>query len=131
MIFDPFRKKYLQLTPEEYVRQNFARYLNEEKSYPVSLMMTEHALKLHEQKRRCDIIIFNRMGNPTGIVECKAPGIKITGKVFDQVAQYNIVFKVAYLFVTNGLAHYCCKIDFMNSGISFLNEIPDFNDLDL
>ncbi|HKK62268.1 MAG TPA: type I restriction enzyme HsdR N-terminal domain-containing protein [Bacteroidales bacterium] len=129
MIFDPYRKKYLQLTPEEDVRQHFAMYLTKEKGYPVSLMMTEHALKLNEQTRRSDIVIFNRKGEPAGLVECKAPHIKISQKVFDQVSRYNLIFRVKYLFVTNGLAHYCCKVDFEKAEIAFLTAIPHYNEL--
>lgn len=128
-IFDPFRAKYLILTPEENVRQHFARYLIEELDYPASLMMSEHALSLNKMKKRCDLIVFNTSGEAVVLVECKAPEVKIGQSVFDQVARYNQVFKVSYLMVTNGLKHYCCKIDFSSGDIEFLKKMPHFGEL--
>lgn len=128
-IFDPFRSKYLILTPEENVRQHFARYLIEEKGYPATLMMSEHSLSLNKMNKRCDLIVFNRSGAPAVLVECKAPEVKIDQSVFDQVARYNLVFKVSYLMVSNGLKHYCCKINFSNGSIEFLKEIPGYEDV--
>ncbi|MCF8224511.1 MAG: type I restriction enzyme HsdR N-terminal domain-containing protein [Bacteroidales bacterium] len=130
MIFDPFRKKYLLLTPEENVRQHFARYLIEEKDFPSTLMTTEYGLELNRMHKRCDIIVFNRSLKPAALVECKAPGIKITNDVFDQVARYNLVFHVKYLFVTNGMQHYSCKVNFATGKVDFLSSIPLFKDLD-
>lgn len=128
-IFDPFRSKYLVLTPEENVRQHFARYLIEELLYPASLMMSEHSLSLNKMNKRCDLIVFHRSGLPLVLVECKAPEVKITQAVFDQVARYNQVFKVSYLIVSNGLKHYCCKIDFASGGIEFLKAMPSYEEL--
>lgn len=128
-IFDPFRSKYLVLTPEENVRQHFARYLIEELSYPATLMMSEHSLTLNKMNKRCDLIVFDRSGNPLVLVECKAPEVKISQSVFDQVARYNQVFKVSYLMVSNGLKHYCCKIDFISEKIDFLNAMPSYEEL--
>lgn len=128
-IFDPFRVKYLILTPEENVRQHFARYLIEELDYPASLMMSEHALSLNKMKKRCDLIVFNTSGEAVVLVECKAPEVKIDQSVFDQVARYNQVFKVSYLMVTNGLKHYCCKVDFSSRDIEFLKKMPHFGEL--
>ncbi len=129
MIFDPFRSKYLVLTPEEYVRQHFARYLVLEKNFPASLMMTEYSLTLNKMSKRCDIIVFNTSRTPVALVECKSPEINITQKVFDQVARYNLVFKVRYLLVSNGMKHYCCRVDFDSGKIEFLSEIPLFQSL--
>ena len=129
MVFDPFRSKYVVLTPEELVRQYFARFLVEERSFPGSLMVTEYALKLNRMAKRCDILVFNRNRLPVALVECKAPEIKITQEVFDQVARYNVVFRVRYLMVTNGMNHYCCKIDFQTGNIEFLADIPFYPDL--
>lgn len=129
MIFDPFRAKYLLLTPEENVRQHFARFLIEKKKFPASLMMTEYALSLNKMTKRCDIIIFNRNREAVALVECKSPDVKISQEVFDQVARYNIVFKVRYLMVSNGLKHFCCKIDFNTNKVEFLSEIPEFNSI--
>ena len=128
-IFDTFRSKYLVLTPEENVRQHFARYLIDELSYPASLMMSEHSLTLNKMNKRCDLIVFHRSGDPLVLVECKAPEVKISQAVFDQVARYNQVFKVSYLMVSNGLKHYCCKIDFSTGKIDFLKAMPSYKDL--
>lgn len=127
MVFDPFRSKYLVLTPEENVRQHFAQYLILEKAFPGSLMMTEYSLSLNSMKKRCDIIVFNTSRQPVVLVECKSPDIKITQDVFDQVARYNVVFKVKYLIVSNGLKHYCCRINFDSGIIDFLSEIPEYS----
>jgi hypothetical protein len=129
MVFDIFRQKYLVLTPEEHVRQHFARYLIEERSYPASLMMTEYSLRLNRMSKRCDIIVFNRKREAVVLVECKSPDVKISQAVFDQVARYNIAFSVAYLMVTNGLKHYCCKVDFSSGDVLFLKEIPSYSSI--
>lgn len=128
-IFDPFRLKYLMLTPEENVRQHFARYLIEELSYPATLMMSEKSLTLNKMSKRCDLIAFDRSGTPLVLIECKAPEVKIAQAVFDQVARYNQVFKVSYLMVSNGLKHYCCKIDFESEKIDFLKSMPRYEEL--
>jgi len=127
MVFDPFRSKYLVLTPEENVRQHFAQYLIQEKGFPAALMMTEYSLSLNTMKKRCDIIVFNTSRQPVLLVECKSPDVNITQDVFDQVARYNIVFRVNYLIVSNGLKHYCCKVNFDSGRIDFLSEIPAYD----
>ncbi|MEX0986287.1 MAG: type I restriction enzyme HsdR N-terminal domain-containing protein [Bacteroidales bacterium] len=129
MIFDPFRSKFLVLTPEEYVRQHFARFLIEEKNYPASRMVTEYALTLNRMSKRCDILVFDRERQPVVLVECKSPDVKIGQEVFDQVARYNVVFKVKYLLVTNGLKHYCCRVDFETGNVEFLNNIPGYSEI--
>ncbi len=129
-ILDRYRKKYVMLTPEEEVRQRFARYLIEEKGYPASLMMTEYSLKFNEMIRRCDILVHKPAGKPAVLVECKAPEVKISNDTFDQIARYNMVFRVKYLMVTNGLKHYCCHMDFENRKVNFLGEIPTYKSLD-
>ena len=129
-IFDRFRKRYLLLTPEEWVRQSFARYLIEEKGYPASLMMTEQTLHLNKTVKRCDILVHKPAGKPAVLIECKAPGINISGETFDQIARYNLVFRVKYLIVSNGLKHYCCYVDFQSKKVEFLDDIPTFDELD-
>ena len=129
-VLDVFRKKYVVFTPEEEVRQRFARFLMEEKGYPLSLIQTEYALKLNEMVRRCDILVHKPAGSPAVLVECKAPGVKISQETFDQAARYNMVFRVKYLMVTNGLKHYCCYIDFENQSVRFMDEIPAYGSLD-
>ncbi|MDP4599608.1 MAG: type I restriction enzyme HsdR N-terminal domain-containing protein [Polaribacter sp.] len=126
LIFDKFRKKYVVLTPEEWVRQHVAYFLHEEKKYPISLISIEKQLLINNLKKRTDIIIFNTFGNPEIIVECKAPTIKITQETFDQIARYNLKIKANYLFVTNGLDHFYCQMDFENETYVFLKELPDF-----
>ncbi len=126
-IYDPFRKRYVRLTPEEWVRQHFARYLCEERGYPCSGMMTEVALKLNRMSRRCDILVYDRKGSPLILVECKAPGVRITEDTFDQAARYNMVFRVSWLIITNGMQHYCCFVDFDKQKVSFVDEIPAFS----
>lgn len=129
MVLDVYRKRFVRLTPEEEVRQRFARYLVEEKGFPASLVMTEYALKLNRLSRRCDILVHKPAGHPALMVECKAPEVKISQATFDQVARYNLAFRVRYLVVTNGLKHYCCEVDFETGEITFLGDIPSFGEI--
>ena len=126
-IFDIIRKKHIILTPEEWVRQNFLKYLVDEKKYPASLIAVEMEFKLNNLSKRSDAVVYNKLGNPLLIVECKASSVKIDQKVFDQIARYNMKLNVEYLVVTNGLQHYCCKIDYSKSEYNFLKEVPEFN----
>jgi len=128
-IFDDFRKKFVALTPEEWVRQNFIMYLVNEKDYPGSLIAVEGGLKLYNRIKRTDIVVYNNKGNPVLIVECKAPDVKITQSVFDQIARYNIALKVDYLIVTNGIYHYCCFINYLDDSITYLKDIPNYKNL--
>jgi len=127
LIFDNLRKKYLVLTPEEWVRQHFIHYLIDKKRYPVSLVALEKQLVINNRKKRTDILIFNKNGKPEIIVECKAPSIKITQDTFDQIARYNLKLNANYLIVTNGLQHFYCKMDFENETYIFLKDIPSYN----
>ena len=127
-IFDEIRKKYLLLTPEEWVRQHFVKYLIQEKNYPASLIVLEKGLKLNELTKRADVLIY-KDSFPVALVECKAPNVKISQNTFDQIARYNLVFKVPYLIVTNGMNHYCASIDFQNQTFNFIKEIPTFENL--
>lgn len=129
LIFDPLRKKMVVLTPEEWVRQNFIQFLINENSYPDSLIKIEAGFKLNNRLRRSDILVYNRKGEPVLIVECKAPTVKISQSVFDQIARYNMVHKVEYLVVTNGLDHYCCQIDQNDKTYHFLKEIPNYKNI--
>ncbi len=128
-VYDQFRKKYVRLTPEEWVRQNFAHYLVNEKSFPASRMMLEKSLQINKMSKRCDILVSNDAGDPVVMVECKAPEINIGQSTFEQVSVYNLAFKVKYLVITNGLQHYCCVVDFEKKSVDFLKEIPDYNDI--
>ncbi len=129
LVLDVYRKRYVVLTPEEEVRQRFARYLVEGKGFPASLLMTEYSLKLNKLSRRCDILVHKPAGQPAVLVECKAPEIAISQATFDQVARYNMAFNVSYLMITNGLKHYCCLIDFETQKVSFLDHIPTYEEI--
>jgi len=129
LIFDKFRKKYVALTPEEWVRQNFIQYLIEEKNYSEQLIVSEMFLSINNMKKRCDIAVFNNSGKVLLIVECKSPKVKITQETFKQIAGYNLNLKVEYLIVTNGLSHYCCKLDHKNNSYEFLKEIPNYKEI--
>jgi len=129
MIFDPIRKKYVKLTEEEWVRQNFLQYLIRVGKYSPGLIGVEVAFPFNRMKRRIDILIHDRNGNPVMIVECKSPDIAIDDKVFDQIVNYNMEFKVPYIVVTNGLVHYICKVNHEEKSWEFLNVIPLYEDL--
>jgi hypothetical protein len=131
MIFDPLRKKYVKLTPEEWVRQNFLQYLIQQGHYPAGLIGVEVMFHLFKVKRRIDILIHNRSGKPVMMVECKAPEVPVTDSVFDQIVTYNMELNLPYIIVTNGLVHYICKIDHGNKSFEFLNVIPLFEDIQL
>ncbi|MBI4648090.1 MAG: type I restriction enzyme HsdR N-terminal domain-containing protein [Bacteroidia bacterium] len=128
-IFDEIRKKYVVLTPEEWVRQNFIKYLVKEKHFPCSLIAIETEIKINKVTLRCDIILYGKNGQPLVIVECKAPDVKITKKTFDQVIVYNLPFKAKYLVLTNGLSHFCCEPDYKTKTCKFLDGIPDYNSI--
>jgi hypothetical protein len=123
-IFDIIRRQYVALTPEEWVRQHFVHYLISEKGYPQSLMANEVQLKLNGMSRRCDTVVYDRTLRPRVIVEYKAPTVNITQQVFDQICRYNMVLQVDYLIVSNGLVHYCCKVDNNTHTYTFLKGIP-------
>jgi len=127
LIFDNLRKKYLVLTPEEWVRQHFVQFLIQEKNYPQSLIALEKQLIINNLKKRTDIVVFNKEGEPDIIVECKAPSIKISQDTFDQIARYNLQLNAKYLIITNGLEHYFCSLDHENKTYVFLKEIPNYN----
>lgn len=125
-IFDELRKKKLLLTPEEWVRQHFVRYLIKDKNYPKSLIKLEGGLKINQALGRTDILVFDKDGLPFILVECKASTVKIDQKVFDQAARYNILHRVKYLVVSNGLVHYCCEMDYEKHDYMFLKELPGY-----
>jgi hypothetical protein len=129
MILDPLRRKYVKLTPEEWVRQNFVQYLVHEGKYPAGLIGIEVMFGFNKLKRRVDILVHNRSGEPVMIVECKSPDIKIDEKIFDQIVCYNMKYKVPYIVVTNGLVNYACKINFFENSFEFLLVIPLYEDL--
>lgn len=128
-LFDEIRKKTLLITPEEWVRQHFIQYLTLQKKYPKSLVQLEGGLKLNGQSKRSDILVFNSLGEKVLLVECKAPSVKITQKVFDQIARYNLVHRVPLLAVTNGLQHFYCRINLEEKKYFFLDNLPDYEQL--
>ena len=125
-IFDFLRRKYVALTPEEWVRQHFVHYLVEHKGYPQGLLANEVELKVGEKKLRCGTLLYNRELKPKMIIEYKAPTIQLQQKTFDQISAYNLLLKVDYLVVSNGLQHYCCKMDYPNQRYIFLESLPDY-----
>ncbi|MBD5284914.1 MAG: type I restriction enzyme HsdR N-terminal domain-containing protein [Bacteroides sp.] len=128
-IHDRIRQKFVALTPEEWVRQHFINHLIDNLGYPQSLMANEIGVTLNGTRRRCDSVVFNHAGKPLVIIEYKAPEVSISQKVFDQIVRYNMVLHAAYLFVSNGLNHYCCSIDYTDGSYSFLKEIPPYINL--
>lgn len=128
-IFDILRKKYIALTPEEWVRQHFVHFLVEHKGYPAALMANEIQLKVCEKTLRADSVLYSRDLKPRMIIEYKAPHIPITQKVFDQISIYNMLLHVDYLVVSNGLQHYICKMDYNDKKYLFLEDIPDYKEL--
>jgi len=128
-VFDCVRKKFVALTPEEWVRQHFIHYLIHHLSVPVSLIAVEALLHYYRLKKRSDIVVYGKDGKPSLIVECKAPEVAMTQAVFDQVAMYNMTLKVPYLAVTNGLVHFACHIDHSSGKIVFLKEIPVYGEM--
>lgn len=123
-IWDTLRSKYVALTPEEYVRQRFTSWLINDLHYPAPLMNNEIVMNLNGTRRRCDTLVFNRHGGHFMIVEYKAPDVNITQEVFDQIARYNMVLHADYLVVSNGIRHYCCRMDYAQNSYHFLPAIP-------
>lgn len=126
-VFDPLRKKYVALTPEELVRQHFTAWMTDKLGYPASLMNNEVSIKLNDTSRRCDTVVFRKDGSPSMVVEYKAPTVPISQSVFDQIARYNMVLRSRYLIVSNGLSHYCCQMDYDHDSYRFVPEIPKWS----
>jgi hypothetical protein len=129
MIFDFLRRKHVALTPEEWVRQHFTHFLVEHKGYPKGLLGNEVELHIGDKKLRCDTILYNKEAQPQMIIEYKAPSVQIQQKTFDQISAYNLLLHVDYLIVSNGLQHYCCKMDYEQQRYCFLKDIPDYEKL--
>jgi hypothetical protein len=125
-IFDVIRKKFIILTPEEWVRQHTVQFLLEEKKYPKSYINVEKLIKVNDITKRYDIAVFRPNGDLFLLIECKAPEITISQDTFDQIARYNLKLKAEYLMVTNGLNHYFCQMDFENEKYVFLKDLPNF-----
>ena len=127
-IYDRLRNRFVALTPEEWVRQNFVNYLIEFKGYPPALMANEIQISLNGMSRRCDSVVYNRSMQARTIIEYKRPTVEITRKVFEQISRYNLVMKVDYLIVSNGMKHYCCKMNYESLTFEFLTDILEFRD---
>jgi hypothetical protein len=129
MILDPLRRRFVKLTPEEWVRQNFIQYLINEGKYPLGLMGIEMQFGHNRLKKRTDILVHDRRGNPVMIVECKAHDVLLEEKPFEQIATYNMKFKVPYLVVTNGIHHWACKFKNNFTDWDYLLVIPLYDEL--
>ena len=125
-IFDEIRKKFIIVTPEEWVRQHVVQFLLQDKKYPKSHINVEKLLKINGLIKRYDVVVYKPDGNITILIECKAPGVKISQSTFDQIARYNMTLNADYLMVTNGLNHYFCKMDYQNEKYDFLSELPEY-----
>ncbi|WP_396141787.1 type I restriction enzyme HsdR N-terminal domain-containing protein [Flavobacterium sp.] len=123
-IFDEIRKKFILLTPEEWVRQHTVQFLLQDKKFPKSYINVEKLIKINDLSKRYDVVVFQPNGEIFLLIECKAPEVPISQNTFDQIARYNLVLKAKYLMVTNGLNHYFCQMDFENEKYLFLNELP-------
>ena len=128
-ILDILRRKFIALTPEEWVRQHFIHYLINYKGYPSALLANEIELTVGQKKLRCDSVLYTRQLQPRMIIEYKAPTIQITQKTFNQIFAYNTLLHADYLVVSNGMNHYCCRIDYENKSYSFLKDLPDYKNL--
>ena len=126
-IFDFLRRKWVALTPEEWVRQHFVHFLIEQKGYPKGLLANEVELRVGEKKLRCDTLLYNKAMQPQMIIEYKAPEVEITQRVFDQISVYNHLLHVDFLMVSNGRQHYCCRMDYEKHSWEFLPEIPSYD----
>lgn len=129
MIFDPVRKKFVALTPEEWVRQHLIAYMINDRYTPPGLIGVEKQLLVNQLSRRFDVVVFARNGMPLVLIECKAPTVPITAKTFDQAARYNLVLHVDYFILSNGLETFCCKVDYASQSYQFLDGIPAYAEL--
>jgi len=127
LIFDVIRKKFVVLTPEEWVRQHVLHFLLSEKEYPSSHINVEKQLRINNLTKRYDIVVFNADASIYLIIECKAPQIAITQDTFDQIARYNLTLNATLLMVTNGMEHYYCKMDHNAEKYVFLKDIPSYH----
>ncbi len=128
-IFDPIRKKYVRLTPEEWVRQNLLMFLTREKGVPRSLISIESGVKVNRLSRRYDAMVYDRNGKPFMLIECKAPTVIINQGTFDQIIAYNRKVEAKCLLVSNGLKHYCCKIEPALQKYIFMEDIPHYESI--
>lgn len=126
-VWDIIRKKYVVLTPEEWVRQLLIHYLTKDKGYRATLLSVEKGLNVNGLARRYDLVVYQNNGAPQLLIECKAPEVTLTDTVMEQAARYNLVLKVPYLLVGNGHDFYCAAIDLENGTYRFLSEVPEYS----
>ena len=126
-IFDVVRKKFIILTPEEWVRQHVVQFLLQEKNYPISLLNVEKNIALNGLNKRYDVVVFQPDGSIHILIECKAPEVAIAQNTFDQIARYNLALNANFLMVTNGMNHYFCQMDFEKETYTFLKELPNYS----
>ncbi len=129
VIWDVVRRKYVVLQPEEWVRQHMIHYLNSLLAYPVGLLSVEKQLEYHGKKWRSDLVAYSKSGEPRMLVECKAPEVSLSEQTFAQAARYNLVYNVPFLLITNGVKHFCCKVDLSKKSYSFLKGIPSYKEI--
>lgn len=129
MIFDVLRRKYVALTPEEWVRQHFVHFLIEHKGYPTALLANEIELRIGGKHLRADTLLYNKELRPHMLIEYKSPTIALTQKVFDQISAYNLLLHADYLIVSNGMQHICCCMDYEQNTYHFLEEIPAYSEI--
>lgn len=128
-IFDFLRRRFVKLTPEEWVRQHFVHWLIEHKGYPKGLLGNEIELRVGEKRMRCDSVLYNQEMKPVMIIEYKAPTVALSQKVFDQISVYNMLLHVDYLMVSNGLQHFCCRMNYKHNNYNYLPDIPNYDNL--
>lgn len=126
-IFDRIRKKFVRLTPEEWVRQHTIHFLIDTLKYPLSLINVEREIKIHNTRKRYDLVIYNPDGTLFLVVECKSYKTTISQATFDQIARYNLILQSQYLMVTNGLNHYYCVMNYEHKSYSFMEKLPDWH----
>ena len=129
VIFDFLRRKYVALTPEEWVRQHFVHYLTEHKGYPPTLLANEVELRIGEKRLRCDTVLYTNTLRPRMIIEYKAPTVAITQRVFEQIMAYNLMLQVDYLIVSNGLVHYCFRVEKESQKFLQMEDIPNYENI--
>ena len=129
LIFDPIRKRWVALQPEEWVRQHVLEFLMQDRQVPAGLIAVEKGFTYQGKPYRADVIVHDRKGQPALMVECKAPEVPISQATFDQVATYNQVIRASYLYVTNGLQHFCSKIIWSRQSYEFISSVPGFDEL--
>lgn len=129
VVFDILRRRYVALTPEEWVRQHFVHFLISQKGYPQGCLGNEISLRVGDMPKRCDTVVYDEKAQPIAIIEYKAPTVTITQKVFDQTWRYNMPLRVPYIIISNGMRHFCCRIDYEKNACEFLSDIPTYSNL--